>query len=379
MNNQEDTQVDPERQEKAKEYARLRRRLLVVELGLGAGIVLAMLAGPSSWLKAQVLKLTQAPYAVIALYFLAFSLGYGLLSLPLSLYGSYLVPHRYGLSTQWLGGWLWDQAKGGFLSLMLGLAIVEAIYYLIGNFPRTWWALAGAFILLFNIVLANLAPVLILPLFFKLTPLEDEELTRRLESLAQRAGTNVRGVYTIDMSRRTTAANAALAGWGNTRRILLGDTLYESFAAEEIETILAHELGHHLHGDIWWGMGVQAVLILAGLHVAHRVLAWAARALGYLGPGDMAAFPLFLAVMGLFLLTTMPLSNAYSRWREARADEYALQMTRAPEAFISTLKKLADQNLAEIEPAPWVEFLLYSHPSIARRIQRAQRFQGGQR
>ena len=367
--------LDPERQRKAKEYARIRHRLLVADLAIAAVYVLVLLlSGLSAWFKAQLLLVTTQPLGVIALYFVAFSIVYGLLDFPLSYYGGYVLPHRYGLSTQSLRGWLADQAKGAALGLGIGLVAMEVMYYLLRAFPSIWWLLTGILFLFFTIVLANLAPLLIVPLFFKFKPLEDEELVSRLISLAERAGTRVRGVFTIDLSTRTTAANAALMGLGNTRRIVLGDTLMEEYEADEIETILAHELGHHVQGDIWRGIAVQTALTLVGLFLADRLLRWGVAYFAFEGLADVAAFPLVAMAMGGLAVLSMPLANAYSRWREGLAGQFSLEMTGKPRAFISSMTKLANQNLAEAEPEPWAEFLLYSHPAIGKRIKRAQGF-----
>ncbi len=196
----------------------------------------------------------------------------------------------------------------------------------------------------------------------------------RLISLAERASTRVRGVFTIDLSTRTTAANAALMGLGNTRRIVLGDTLMKEYSADEIETILAHELGHHVHGDVWRGIAVQTALTLVGLFLADRLLRWGVATFGFESLADVAAFPLVAIAVGGVAVLALPLANAYSRWREGLADQFSLEMTGNPQAFISSMTKLANQNLSEAEPEPWAEFLLYSHPAIGKRIKRAQGF-----
>jgi STE24 endopeptidase len=240
--------------------------------------------------------------------------------------------------------------------------------------PDTWWLWASAFMILFSIVLANLAPVLIMPIFYKFKPLEDAELVRRLTELATRARTRVRGVYTMMLSEKTTAANAALMGLGNTRRIVLGDTLYRDYTHDEIETILAHELGHQVHHDIGWSLVVQSIITLAGFYLADLFLRWGVAQLHYEGIADLAAFPLFGLALGAFGFITMPLGNAYSRWRESLADDYALETTHNAPAFVGAMEKLANQNLSELEPEAWVEFLLYDHPPIGKRIKRGEQF-----
>jgi len=371
--------IDPDRQRQAKEYARLQHRLLLLELVLGGLYLLAwLLTNASAGLKGLLGQVTGLQPLLVALYAAVFGAGYELLLAPLSFYGGYMLPRRYGLSTQSLRSWLGDQAKALALGGVLGLAMLEVVYDLLATFPGTWWLWTAVFLIAITVVLANLAPVLIVPRFYKCTPLADAELARRLAALAERAGTRVRGVFTINLSSKTTAANAALMGWGNTRRIVLGDTLLAHYTPDEIETVLAHELAHHVHGDIWQLMAVQSLLLLAGLFLADRFLVWAVARFAFQGPADVAAMPLLALALALFGLLTMPLGNAYSRWRESAADDYALRATGQPAAFHSAMTRLANQNLAELTPARWVELLLYDHPPIGQRLARAARFRAEQ-
>jgi STE24 endopeptidase len=301
---------------------------------------------------------------------------YFLLTLPLAFYSGFILPHRYELSTQTLPGWIVDQVKGLVVGGFFGLIVIQIIYTLLRLTPDLWWLWVAGVMLVFNVVLANLGPVILLPIFYKLVPLDQErpDLVERLTKLAERAGTRVRGVYKFDMSRRTKAANAALTGLGNTRRIILGDTLLQEFRDDEIETVLAHELAHHVHKDIPLGMLVGSVMTLGGLYLASLGINWGVQTFGFQGVADVAAFPILMIVMGLFGLVTMPLQNAFSRWRERRADEYALRMTEKKEAYASALTRLANQNLAEVDPEPWVEMLLMSHPPLGKRIRMAEEF-----
>ncbi len=374
-----DTTLDPQRQEQAKRYARISRRLMLVDLAIGLVYVLAWLLPPgtgnlSNALKAALLSFTTNPWLLAPLYALVFGAVYTALTLPLSYYEGFVLPHRFGTSTETLGGWIVDQLKGLVIGGVLGVIVLEVIYAVLRAFPDTWWLWAAGFLLLFSVVLANLAPVLLMPLFNKFTPLGEEhhDLAERLIALARRANTKVQGVFTFDMSRRTTAANAALTGIGNTRRIILGDTLISEFTPEEIETVMAHELGHHVHKDIPLGMVVQTVIMLVGLYLASLALKWGATFFGFDGPADIAALPVFMLVVGAYGLLTMPLTNAFSRWRERRADAYALEITGNGPAFASAMTRLANQNLADADPEPWVEWLLYSHPALGKRIAMAQ-------
>jgi STE24 endopeptidase len=367
--------LDPERQKQAREYARISRRLFVVDLGFGGLYVVAWLVfGWSAALRNFLLGWTTNDWLLVIGYAIVFGGIYYLIDLPLSYYEGFVLPHRYGISTQTLMGWVSDQIKGALLAGVLGGLLLEIIYLVLRLAPDTWWLWAAGILLLFSVLLANLAPVLLMPIFYKFVPLDDEhaDLVDRLMRLADQAGARVRGVYKFDMSRRTSAANAALTGLGNTRRIILGDTLLNEFTSDEIETVLAHELGHHVHKDIPMGILLDSLFTLVGLYLANLILQLGVRIFGFQGPADIAALPIFALAIGAFGLVTMPLTNGFSRWRERRADEYALQSTGKPQAFASAMTRLANQNLAEADPEPWVEFLLYSHPALGKRIQMAE-------
>ncbi|MCL4396212.1 MAG: M48 family metallopeptidase [Chloroflexi bacterium] len=367
--------IDPDRQKQASEYARIGHRLWALDLVVSALAILIVIAlGLNVWLKDVILAVSANVWLATFLYFAAALAAYGALTSPLSYYSGYVLQHRYGLSTQTQRAWLVDLAKGGALGLVLGGVVLEAIYALLRVAPETWWLWACAFMVVFSVVLANLAPVLIFPIFFKFTPLQDDELVKRLTALAARAHTRVRGVYTMLLSEKTTAANAALMGLGNTRRIVLGDTLYDKYTPDEIEAVLAHELGHQVHHDIGWSLVAQTAFTLVGFFAANLFLKWSVGTLHYDGIADLAAFPLLGLALGAYGLITLPLENAFARWREALADDYALESTGNPAAFIGAMEKLADQNLAELEPEPWVEWLLYDHPPIGRRLRRGAEF-----
>jgi STE24 endopeptidase len=367
--------LDRERQGEAKALARIRHRLVALEMGLGGALLLLLLLSGMAWrLRDVVMSVADHRVLIVGIYFCVVWAVYGLIMVPVGYYGSFRLPHRYGLSTQTLRGWVVDEVKSALLGLGLGLVVVEVIYYLLRVTPELWWVIAGGFMVVLTVVLANLAPVLLVPLFYKLEPVADEGLVRRLEQLAERARTSVRGVYTIDLSSRTKAANAMIMGLGNTRRIVLGDTLYADYRPDEIETILAHELAHQVGHDMWWGLLVQSSLTLVGFYIAHLALRWGTGTWSLQGLDDVAGLPLVGLVMGLFLAVTTPLGNGFSRWREGLADEYALRMTAKPEAFISAMVRLANQNLADVDPERWVELLLHSHPAVGKRIARGESY-----
>ncbi|MGC8960465.1 MAG: M48 family metallopeptidase [Chloroflexia bacterium] len=366
--------VDAGRQKQAKEYARLRRRLWLAGMLLGALYALVWLvSGASRALAAGLTGLLPDSWLVVAAFGLVLGGAYFLLRLPLGYYAGFVLPHRFGLSNQTFRGWLADQGRGLLIGLPTGLALLEGLYALLRAFPDTWWLWAALGMFVFNVLAANLSPILIMPLFNKFTPLgrEHADLERRLLDLAARARTRVRGVFKFDMSRRTKAANAALTGLGHTRRIVVGDTLLSEFTPDEVETVLAHELGHHVHRDLLWLILVEGLWTFLGLFLASRVMALGRPWFG-IPVESVASLPLFLLVVGAYNLIRMPLTNAFSRWRERLADSYALEMTGKKAAFASALIRLANQNLGEVDPEAWVVWLFYDHPPLGERIAMAR-------
>lgn len=377
--------IDAERQRTAKRYARIRQRLMLVNLGIGAAALGGvLLSGVNFWLRQTLVgvggALNWAPVAGwlplrVAAFGAALSALFFILDVPLSIYSGYILPRRFGLSTQRFGAWLWDQAKGMALSLPIELGAIELGYLLLAVAPGTWWIWAAVALLVFAVLASNLAPVIFLPLFYKLTPLPEGDVRERALALAERARTKVRGIYRMNMSAKTTAANAMVIGLGNTRRIVIGDTLLDQYAPDEIEVVVAHELGHQVHNDIPKLIAFQTVVTVSGLYLTNLALhAVVSGVSAYSGLNDVAAMPLLGAALGIFGLVTLPLTNGYSRYVEHQADVYALTSTRKVGAFISAMTRLANQNLAEFTPSPVVEFLLYSHPSIGRRIAFARSF-----
>ncbi len=368
------TVLNPERQKQAKEYARIRRRLWLVDTIFSAVYAIAWLSlGWATALRDWLLTFTSNPWILVALFVAIFGGIYSIVNLPLGYYSGFVLPHRFGQSNQTLKDWLMDQLKGLAVGAPLGLILLELLYLALRVTGDLWWLWAADGMLVFTVLLSNLAPILIMPLFNKYVPLGEEhkELADRLLDLARRANTNVKGVFKFDMSRRTKAANAALTGIGNTRRIVLADTLVNEFTIDEIETVLAHELGHHVHRDIPVLITFGTLSTTLSLYLASLALRWATGYFDFTGPADVAAFPALGLIFGAYGLITMPIDNAVSRWRERMADDYALKATGKREAFASAFTRLANQNLGEVDPEKWVVFLFYSHPPLGERIAKA--------
>jgi STE24 endopeptidase len=218
------------------------------------------------------------------------------------------------------------------------------------------------------VLLAQLAPVVLFPIFYKFEPLEDEELRRRMVVLGERAGTRVRGVYRWKLSEKSNKANAALTGLGGTRRVILADTLLDNYTPDEIEAVLAHELGHHVHRHILKSIFVQAAVTFVGFWAANWTLHYAVDHHMFEELSDFANIPLLALVSAVLGFLLMPALNAYSRFNERQADRYAFESIASVDPFVSSMNKLAEQNLAERTPSKWVEWFFHSHPSISRRL-----------
>ena len=374
------TTLDPEKQKQAKEYARIRRRLWVVSTLMNAVYaILWLFLGWSISVRTWLTTFTSNEWLIVPAFVLMFGGTYSLIKLPLSYYSRFVLPHRFDQSNQTFKDWVVDRLKGLAVGAPISLILLELLYLALRATGDLWWLWAAGGMLVFSVLLANLAPILIMPLFNKYVPLGDEhqDLADRLLALAKRANTKVRGVFKFDMSRQTKAANAALTGIGNTRRIVLGDTLINEFSTDEIEVVLAHELGHHVNRDIPLFMVIGAVSTTVSLYLASIALNWSIGYFGFTSVADVAAFPALGIILGVYGLVTMPFDNALSRWRERKADRYALQATGKKDAFASAFTRLANQNLGEIDPEKWVVILFHSHPPLGERIAMAENWKFG--
>jgi STE24 endopeptidase len=298
--------------------------------------------------------------------------------LPLSYLGAYRVERAYGLTKQSGGSWLGEQVKGFAVGLVLQVPLLTGAYAVIRRRPKDWWlVLAGATVPV-TVVLSNLAPVLIMPLFNRYEPLRNRQLAERIKRLSERAGVRIADVYQMDMSRQTEKANAFFTGLGNTKRIALGDTLLDRFPEDEVEAVVAHELGHQAHGDMWRLIGFGSALGFGGAYalfkIAPALVARTARRTGVREVGDEAGLPLLGLVMGAVGFVVMPLQSAFSRAIERAADRFALDLTGNGEAYAAAMARLARQNLADPDPPKAVVLFLYSHPPIKERIETARAF-----
>jgi len=361
--------------ESAQRYQAMKNRLFLFYLLLQAGTLLLFLAtGWSRGLKRVLLCVRDDFFFINALYFAAFSLILWCVCLPLDYFEGYVWEHRFRLSRASFRAWLADVLKKSLFAFFVALFLVEGIYYFLSAFPGTWWLAAAGLWFVVSVVISRLFPRLVLPLFFKVTPLAPGPLRDRLRLFLDNQGMRLQNIFVLDFSRKTVKANAMVAGWGRAKKIFLSDTLVRDFAAEEIESVLAHEVGHYRYRDTWsllvFGLGAA----LLSFFCAHRLMTHFSARLGFVAISDIANLPLLLLILlgtGLFLL---PVQNGFARLLERRADAFALRVTGRPEVFIAMMHRLGEKNLAQFAPARWVEIFLYDHPPIGQRILMARDF-----
>jgi len=358
----------------ARRYNRIRRWIGIIDFILGLVVLTVLLGtGWSGNLRDLAYQGAFQNYTLAVFLYVLMLLVLGkVLGLGLDYYG-FRLERRFQLSNQRLRAWAADEAKGFLVSLVIATILAELLYFIIRQFPEHWWVLAWFGFLVVTILLAQLAPVLLFPIFYKFEPLQNEELKARLIRLGERAGTRVRGVYKWQLSEKSKKANAALTGLGNTRRIILADTLIDNYSAEEIEAVLAHELGHHVHKHILKGIAVQAGVTFVGFWAVNWVLQYASdRWHIFEQLSDFANLPLVVLTFVVLSFILMPAMNAFSRYNEREADRYAFENIATVDPFISSMNKLAQQNMAERTPSRWVEWWFHSHPAIARRVAAAE-------
>jgi STE24 endopeptidase len=358
----------------ARRYNRIHRWLEFSDFALGLAFLLALLlSGWNAVLRDWAYRAAFQNYTLsVIFYVFLLMLGGKLLGIGLDYYGLRLE-RSFHLSSQKTRSWLWDETKGFLVGLLFAVIIAELLYFTIRQSPQHWWLLSWAMFMGLFVILAQVAPLILFPIFYKFEPLENEDLKQRLVRLSESAGTKVRGIYKWHLSEKSRKANAALTGLGATRRIILADTLLDHYSPEEIEAVLAHELGHHVHKHILKSIFVQAGITLFGFWAANYVLhlsieRWAM----FDTMSDFSNLPLLVLVSTMLSIILMPAMNAYSRFNERQADRYAFKTIRSVQPFISSMNKLAAQNLAERMPARWIEWLFHSHPAISRRVAAAE-------
>ena len=348
----------PDEVARARAYHRPLYFALAADIAVSTGVTAFLAFG---WLGDRLFDATGGPWWARALLFTLLVLAVAeAVRLPLAFWRGFLRERRWGFSTQTFGGWAADRLKGFAVGVVLTGAVMVALLGSIRLFP-SWWPLVAVFgAALLVLLLVFVAPLLLEPIFNQFRPLDDAELVGALRALAQRAGVPVRDVLVADASRRTRKHNAYVSGIGSTRRVVLFDTLLEEAAQPELEIVVAHELGHRRHGDVAKGT------LLAMLSAAVAVLvAWP------LDPTPRR-IPLLLLVWGLLELVSLPLTAAFSRRLERRADGFALDLTHDVSAFEAAFRRMARANLSDLDPPRLVYAFMFTHPTPAERIAAAK-------
>jgi STE24 endopeptidase len=372
-------ELSPEELAEAKRYGRLSLKYNLMDKGLDflyLALMAMLFARPiDEWLaRAAVLDRWESLRLVV--FFVILAGLNALVSLPLSFKADYLLEHRFGLSKLSLAGWAWRYVKRFVLAVAFGAVMLLGLYWIIWTTGPWWWLVAAAAFFLVSIVLGQLLPVLILPLFYKIERLDAPELNQRIGRLAEGTGLSIEGVYRIALSEETVKGNAMLAGLGRTRRVLLGDTLLDKFTPDEIEVIFAHEVGHHVHRHIHKLIAAGLVFTAVGFWVSDRALAaWVEQAQGIFRHSQLPVFalPMLMLILSVFGALLGPLQNAISRHFERQSDRYALERTGKRSAYIAAFRKLARLNKDDPDPH-WLEVVLFrSHPPISQRVAMAKK------
>lgn len=367
---------------RGRAYTRGRYLLYGVRTALTLGLFGLLALSPLS-ARIRDLSVSMAGGCVwltLVVYGLIVALLYYAVTFPISLYGSFLREHAFGLSRQTFAAWAWDYAKGALLNAAILLPLLILLYACIRRDPVRWYLPAWLIVVLVMGLLAELSPILLDPLFHTFRPVRDAGLVERLRTVADRAGLAVGPILEVDASRKTTKTNAYFTGLGRTKRIVLFDTLIANSTPEEVELVVAHELGHWKRHHIWKGMAISAASMLAALWLIARLLKTAADSgrFGFIHPADPVSLPLLLLLLFTLTTLTMPIQVVVSRSFERQADLESLLLTANPTAFIASEVTLARTNLADIEPPRAIVWLLYTHPPVLERIAMAEAFQAQQ-
>jgi len=322
------------------------------------------------WIEELVLGTPLSHHWVIsAIFILIYSILLYLISLPISYYSGFRLEHKYDLSNDTIWDWSKDQIKSLLISLVFMVPIILALFFLGYSFPDLWWLYAGILLFVISGILSNISHLVILPLFYDLEELGDESLKKRLVEMSEKHGVaKLKKVVVVKASEKTEKANAGFAGMGKTKRLLLFDTLLDKFHPKEIEGVVAHELGHYVYKDVIRFVLISAGLIFPIFYFTGRIFT------AYGSFENVYHLPLFLLILyGLYSLID-PITNAYSRYREKKADEFAIKTTGEPRAMVSGFKRLSDIDLAEVDPHKLIEIFFYDHPAPKKRIEMAEKF-----
>ncbi|MGB3477598.1 MAG: M48 family metallopeptidase [bacterium] len=371
--------IDKEKQKRAEKYHNDNLKINIVSYVISGIFIVALLwFDISKNFVVFINTVTNARFLIILTYFAVLYVIYTLITMPLAYLDGYVIEHKYGFSTQNFKGWLKDWVKSFFVSFILGAIVFEIIYLVTNISPTLWWLWLSVIMIIFSVILANLFPVLILPLFYKTSPIENEDLRSKIEDICEQTKINVQGIFSINLSSKSTKANAAVVGLGNTKRILIGDTLIADYTEGEILSVLAHEITHYREHHVWWLILWQSCTTIVMFYVFYLIYPYIYGLVGFGKVSDIAAFPLFGAIFATLAFVLKPFGSAISRYYERRADKGALNLTKDPESFIALMAKFCNKQLSIAYPNPFIEWYKYSHPSPGNRIKSAETWEAKQ-
>lgn len=357
--------------DRAKRYNKIKIHLKLVDIFFIVAFLLVFQFCAAAKVKSFAYGLTGSFYLSLGVYFLIFAALYYAAGFPLHYYSDFVLERRFQLTNQRFQEWIKDDLKKGALSFFISAAFIYLFYFFLKTFPVTWWIWMASFWFAVTILLAKITPVVIIPLFFKYLPV-DENLKSKIMDLSEKCGISILDVYKIDLSRKTNKLNAALTGFGGTKRVLLGDNLVNEFEEREVIGVLAHEFGHYKLAHIWKLLGFGLFSIFFTFFVLNLAASGIAGSLQAEGIYDLRIFPSLMLIIFAAGFLILPLQNGFSRKLEKDADVFALKVTGDRDAFISLMEKLANKNLADPNPSRIIRFIFYDHPPVRERIDMAR-------
>lgn len=361
-----------EHDRKIRPYQWSHRILSITQSLIGLGLLVQFtISARLVHLEGYLESYTGNPFLLWILYFGSLVAAWEVISLPFAI-SHHWIERSHGLSKQTYVSWMIDRLKGYGVGAVLGSLTLGILYFSVTTTPDYWWLLTAVLFIFLSVVLAQLAPILLIPLFFKMKPMEPSALKERLLSLAARFEIKVKDVYHLGLGEKTEKGNAAFLGLGKTKRIVIGDTLYEKYAPEEVEAVFAHELGHQVHDDLWKGLILSSVLLVLGFWITFEICQewlWPGFETGPLRPFGMLVFFVTLSIVQK---PGGQLQRLFSRWRERMADGFAAGLPGQKKPLGDALEKLTYQNRGSFKPNAIYEFFTYSHPAPWRRIMKLQ-------
>jgi len=351
--------------------------LILWDFLLGAAIALLLLnLGWSAAMRNLAERMTQWKWLQTFIYWVEYLLLTTALGFPMAVYEGYFREWKYGLATQTIGPWMWDQVKGLGVGLVMGGILTVLLFWVVRKLPRTWWIWGAVVTMLFMVFAVMIGPVYLQPIFNKVTRLDDPKVTRPILAMAQANGIPAHDVYQIDASRQTTRMSANVSGFGSTMRITMNDNLLRRGSQEEIEAVMGHEMGHyvlnHIPKDIQFFLIVTVVAFVYLRWSLDWCLARWGGKWGIRGVSDPAVLPLAVLLVSIFFFVLTPFMNTHVRTAEAEADMFGVNASRQPDGFAQAAIHLGEYR--KMKPTPLEEWFFFDHPSGYNRIHRAMQW-----